>query len=111
MLAENSISRRQFVAGTSGLLLVGAVEGPAQETATPAPRSPLALHGGDKAVKHPASLPVRWGAPERERLEAMLGQESVFWWKGPQNNLLVERFRQVCPVKYAQTCSSGRSEE
>lgn len=107
MSQDSSISRRRFVAGTSGLLLAGAVEGAAQEDAQPAPRSPLALHGGEKAVKHPASPSIRWGAPERERLEAMLGQESVFWWKGPQNGLLVERFRRVCPVKYAQTCSSG----
>jgi dTDP-4-amino-4,6-dideoxygalactose transaminase len=107
MSTENSISRRRFVAGTSGLLLAGAVEGAAQDSVKPAPPSPLALHGGEKAVKQPASLPIRWGTPERERLEAMLGQQSLFWWNGPHNSLLMERFRQVCPVKYVQTCSSG----
>ena len=106
MSTKQSVSRRQFVAGTSGLLLAGAMA-QAAEPAKPAPRSPLALHGGEKAVKTAPSRPIRWGAPEKERLDAMLEQPSLFWWKGPQNSLLVERFRQVCPVKYAQTCSSG----
>jgi dTDP-4-amino-4,6-dideoxygalactose transaminase len=108
MFTKNSVTRRQFVAGASGLLLAGAAEGAAPEAAAPAPRSPLALHGGEKAVKGPApSLPIRWGEPEKERLEAMLGQKSLFFWKGPQTGLLVERFREVCPMKYVQTCSSG----
>ncbi len=37
----------------------------------------------------------------------MLQQDSLFYWKGPQTELLTERFREVCPVKYVQTCSSG----
>jgi len=106
MRSTNSLSRRQFVAGT-GLLLSGAMA-QAAGPAKPAPRSALALHGGEKAVKGPApSLPIRWGEPERERLEAMLGQKSLFFWKGPQTSLLVERVRQVCPLKYVHTCSSG----
>ena len=105
MSGTNSVSRRQFVAGASGLLLAGAAEGAAKESA---PRSSLALHGGEKAVRQPApSLPIRWGEVERERLDAMLGQNSLFFWKGPQTSLLVERFRKVCPMKYVQTCSSG----
>ena len=67
----------------------------------------LALHGGKKAVQTLLPRRIRWGQPERERLEAMLGQGSLFFWKGPQTELLKERFRKVCPVKYAQTCSSG----
>jgi dTDP-4-amino-4,6-dideoxygalactose transaminase len=55
----------------------------------------------------PPKLPIRWGAPEQERLEAMLRQASLFYWKGPQTALLTERFREVCPVKYVHTCSSG----
>ena len=43
----------------------------------------------------------------RYRLDAMLGQDSLFYWKGPQTGLLTERFRQVCPSKYVMTCSSG----
>jgi len=108
MNGTNSVSRRRFVAGASSLLLAGAVEGAAEEAAKPAARSKLALHGGEKAVKQPApSLPIRWGEPEREQLDAMLGQKSLFFWKGPQTSLLVERFRKVCPMKYVQTCSSG----
>ena len=107
MSGKKSMSRRQFVAGTSGLVLAGAATGAVEKTAS-SHGSRLALHGGKKAIKQPApSLPIRWGEPERERLDAMLGQNSLFYWKGPQTNLLVERFRKVCPMKYVQTCSSG----
>ncbi len=37
----------------------------------------------------------------------MLEQDSLFYWQGPQTKLLTERFQEVCPVKYVQTCSSG----
>ena len=108
MHKANSISRRGFVAGTSSLLLAGALEGAAQASADSAPGSRLAIEGGEKAVKSPAKpLPIRWGKPERERLDAMLGQDSLFYWKGPQTALMIERFRKICPVKYVQTCSSG----
>jgi len=75
MSAGDSISRRQFVAGSSSLLFAGAVGAAGQEAAKPANPSPLALHGGEKAVKEPAVMPTRWGAPERERFEAMLHEE------------------------------------
>jgi dTDP-4-amino-4,6-dideoxygalactose transaminase len=67
----------------------------------------LALNGGEKAVKTAAGSGRRWGEPERKQLEAMLEQDSLFYWQGPQTKLLTERFQQICPVKYAQTCSSG----
>jgi dTDP-4-amino-4,6-dideoxygalactose transaminase len=101
--ATSSLSRRRFVVA-SGLLAGTALTA---DTARAADRPGLALHGGEKAVKTPLARRVRWGEPERERLEAMLGQESLFFWKGPQTKLLTERFRQVCPLKYVQTCSSG----
>jgi len=108
MDATNSLSRRRFVAGASGLLLAGALERAAvSDAVSAAPPPKLALNGGEKAVKAPAKLPIRWGQPERERLDAMLAQDSLFYWKGPQTALMLQRFRQVCPVKYAQTCSSG----
>lgn len=103
--AASSLSRREFVVG-AGLLAGGAVV-KAAEPAQPGARAALALHGGERAVKMRLARRVRWGEPERERLEAMLGQESLFFWKGPQTSLLTERFRQVCPLKYVQTCSSG----
>ena len=37
----------------------------------------------------------------------MLQQDSLFYWQGPQTNLLTERFQEICPVKHVQTCSSG----
>ena len=37
----------------------------------------------------------------------MLGQDSLFYWKGPQTTLLIERFRQICPLQHVMTCSSG----
>ncbi len=67
----------------------------------------LALHGGEKAVKLSLQRPARWGEPERERLNAMLGQNSLFYWKGPQTTLFIERFKKVCPMKYVMPCSSG----
>ena len=108
MGARDSISRRGFVAGASGLLVAGALEAAGGETAKPGAAAKLALHGGEKAVKKPVPrLPVRWGGPERDRLEAMLAQRSLFYWKGPQTALLIKRFQEVCPLKYVQTCSSG----
>ena len=49
MSDPNSVSRRQFVAGASSLLLAGAAQGAGEKTVAN-PGSPLALHGGDKAV-------------------------------------------------------------
>ena len=106
MRGTNSMSRRQFVAGASGLVLAGAVGEAAEKTASNS-GSKLAIHGGEKAVKSCPSLPIRWGEPERERLNAMLGQNSLFYWKGPQTDLLIEQFREICPMKYVATCSSG----
>lgn len=107
MSENDSISRRHFVAGASGLLLAGAVEGAEPAAAKPAPPSALALHGGEKAVKTAAGSGPRWGQPERIQLDAMLQQGSLFYWEGQQTKLLTERFQKVCPVKHVQTCSSG----
>lgn len=105
MSGTDSVSRRQFVAGASGLLLAGAVAGGGEPPAKPG--SPLAIHGGDKAVKASARSGRRWGDEERKQLEQMLEQNSLFYWQGPQTRLLIERFQEFCPVKYVQTCSSG----
>jgi dTDP-4-amino-4,6-dideoxygalactose transaminase len=106
MSTDGRFSRRDFLAASSGALGAGSVRGAAAED--PAGRSPrLALHGGEKAVREPLPRLVRWGEPERERLNAMLGQDSLFYWKGPQTALLIERFRRVCPLKHVMTCSSG----
>lgn len=111
MSGENRVSRRQFVAGASSLLLAGGAQGADQAAAKPAAESALALHGGEKAVKTAAGSGRRWGDPELKQLGKMLQQDSLFYWQGqqpgPQTKLLTERFQQVCPVKYVQTCSSG----
>lgn len=106
MNEENSVSRRQFVVGASGLLLAGAVHQAVGETVA-SQASKLAVDGGEKAVKESAGSGPRWGEPERQQLDAMLQQNSLFYWQGPQTALLTERFQEICPVKYVQTCSSG----
>jgi dTDP-4-amino-4,6-dideoxygalactose transaminase len=37
----------------------------------------------------------------------MLGQDSLFYWKGPQTKLLIERFQNLCPLPHVMSCSSG----
>lgn len=106
MSGADSVSRRQFVAGASGLLLAHAVAGAGEQPAADS-GSPLAIHGGDKAVKAVAGSGRRWGDEERKQLEQMLEQNTLFYWQGPQTRLLIERFQGFCPVSYVQTCSSG----
>ena len=108
MSNNQSISRRQFVTGTSGLLLSRAGEVLSQNpTASGSEDTRLALEGGRKAVQKLPERPLRWGEPERERLEAMVSQRSLFYWKGPQTGLLIDRFRAICPLEYVHSCSSG----
>ena len=102
----NSMSRRQFVAGASGLALAGAATTSGRSTAF-RQAATLAVDGGEKAVRTQPVPRPRWGETERKQLEGMLRQDSLFFWKGPQTESLLERFRDVCPVKYANTCSSG----
>src|SRR2546426_10389118 len=40
-------------------------------------------------------------------MNAMLDQNSIFYWKGPQTTLFIERFKRVCPMKFVMPCSSG----
>jgi dTDP-4-amino-4,6-dideoxygalactose transaminase len=106
MREKKSMSRREFVAGTSGLVLAGTAASSCAKT-DPHQQSKLAVFGGEKAVKTTASAGPRWGETERKQLEALLQQRSLFYWQGPQTKLLAARFRDVCPSKYVQTCSSG----
>ena len=109
MSDRSSLSRRQFVATAStGLLLAGAAGAlPEKHAGKAADAGKLAVQGGEKAVKTPPGSGRRWGEPERKQLEAMLQQNSLFYWQGPQTRLLTERFREFCPRKYVHTCSSG----
>jgi dTDP-4-amino-4,6-dideoxygalactose transaminase len=106
-MKSNEASRREFLAASSSLVLAGSLAALDEKDKATASASRLALHGGPKAVSEPMPRLVRWGEPERERLNAMIGQDSLFYWKGPQTNLLIERFRAICPLKYVMTCSSG----
>ncbi len=107
MSTKSVLSRRQFVAGTSGLLLAGAVADAAPDAAKSADGAKLAIQGGPKAVTGTIAKSPRWGDVERAQLNAMLEQGSLFYWQGPQTKLLVERFQGFCPTKYVQVCSSG----
>jgi len=105
--ARSAVSRREFLAASSAAVLAGTLTSTKSTAAESSAAPKLALNGGEKTVKPSAKLPIRWGEPERERLNAMLGQDSLFYWKGPQTTLLIERFQKVCPVKYVMPCSSG----
>jgi perosamine synthetase len=106
MSENNPISRRNFVAGASGLVLASGV-GEMGAKAVSNQASKLAIDGGEKAVKVSCAASPRWGDTELNQLAEMLKQSSLFYWKGPQTQLFLERFKEVCPVKYAQSCSSG----
>jgi len=106
MAPKQTMSRRLFVAESTGLLLAGAAAQAADKAG--AATAKLAIDGGPKTIAGPApKLTGRWGAPERQQLDAMLQQDSLFYWKGPQTAQVVERFRAQYPLKYVQTCSSG----
>jgi dTDP-4-amino-4,6-dideoxygalactose transaminase len=95
-------SRREFIAASSAALIAGGLG-----VTVRADSSKLAVLGGEKAVKTAVTRARRWGDLERERLNAMLEQDSLFYWKGPQTTLALERFKKIYPFKYAHTCTSG----
>jgi perosamine synthetase len=106
-MTKPSFSRREFLAASSAAVIAGGLGATHSRAADSTAPLKLALHGGEKAVKESSKLPIRWGEPERERLNAMLGQDSLFYWKGPQNALFLERAKKFCPVKHMMACSSG----
>lgn len=100
-------SRREFLAASSAALASTALS--AADTDAPDSELPpkLALHGGEKTIQQRAKLGLRWGDPERQRLDATLSQDSLFYWKGPQTARFIKGFQQVTPLKHVMTCSSG----
>jgi perosamine synthetase len=60
-----------------------------------------------RIVDEPLPLPHRWGAAELARLTAMVGQSSLFYWKGPQTESLLAEFRKHHALVHAFPCSSG----
>lgn len=70
----------------------------------------LALNGGQPEIStQPPLMPKRWGNEEREYLDAMLSQNSLFYWNGAQTKLLIERFQKHYPLSHVMPCSSGTS--
>ena len=109
MKPKTELSRREFIATSGAVVAAACVGGEMARGASPAskPKSQLAIDGGPKTVREKLVPIKRWGEPERERLNAAIEQNTMFYWQGPQTALLTERFRKVCPVKYVMTCSSG----
>jgi perosamine synthetase len=104
MRPQNQVSRREFIASSS-VLLAASQLGMAEVKENPADH--LAVNGGTKAVPRPMPKPVRWGEPELQQLGAAVKQDSLYYWKNAQTNLLMERFRAIYGHKFVQPCSSG----
>lgn len=68
----------------------------------------LAIDGGvPEIAETPGDLTGRWGEAERLQVEAALRQDSLFYWKGAQTALLIDRFRRHYPMEHVMPCSSG----
>lgn len=67
----------------------------------------LAINGGTPAVQITGALTGRWDDQERRQLAEMCGQASLFYWNGPQTNLLIRRFKEHYPLRHVFPCSSG----
>src|SRR3954468_22185574 len=102
------LTRREFIAGTSALLITANLGKADEPKSADAPASEkLAMEGGEKAVKKAAHRPKRWGDPELAQFTEMLKQDSLIYWKAPQTTLLIKRFQEHVPLKHAMNCSSG----
>ena len=104
-LPRPGIARRRFLAQSSATLVAGSLF-PSPMLAQDDARKPAVL-GGTKSVRVTSRPGKRWGDPERQRLDRLIDQDTLFYWKGPQTTQFIERFRQVCPLKHVMTCSSG----
>ena len=102
---KSPVSRRTFLAATSSAVVAANLH--FSEKAVLGNDIKLALHGGAKAVSKTQNLPIRWGDPEREQLNEMIEQPALFYWKGPRTELLIKRFKNICPLEHVMTCSSG----
>lgn len=96
--------RREFLAASGATLAAGAT---ALASDAAEGLEKLAIDGGTPAAPGGQTLPIRWGAPERTRLDAMLKQRSLLYWKGPQTADLTQRVRELTGLKHVMTCSSG----
>lgn len=103
MERKTNLYRREFLTATTGMTLAGLTATKNVHAAT----EKLAIDGGAKAVTLSSTAPPRFGAPERVRLEEMLEQDALFYWKGKQTGIFTERFQEICPLEHVMTCSSG----
>lgn len=58
-------------------------------------------------VDEPVPRPRRWGDAELRRLAEMVGQDSLFYWKGPQTTALTREFQVHYPLRHVFPTSSG----
>lgn len=58
-------------------------------------------------VDEPVPRPRRWGDAELRRLAEMVGQDSLFYWKGPQTMALTREFQSHYPLRHVFPTSSG----
>ncbi len=58
-------------------------------------------------ITEPPTARRRWGPAELARLTAMVEQESLFYWNGPQTAELLARFRALYPLRHCMPCASG----
>jgi len=108
MNPSSSFNRREFIAGTSALLLTSNFVNADESSApTSSPPEKLAIEGGAKAIKKAPQKPKRWGDPELAQFTEMLKQDSLIYWKAPQTTLLVKRFQEHVPLQHVMNCSSG----
>src|SRR5207253_2083643 len=87
MSTSDPLSRREFLAATAGFAIASDLVAAHAQDSSASQSEKLAIHGGQRSVKQSVKLPIRWGEPERERLNAVLGQDSLFYWKGPQTTV------------------------
>ena len=107
MQPESPLDRRNFIAASSSALLVSSCN-VALTNAAPN-ESKLAIQGGEKTVRETLQTVARWGEPERDQLKAMLGQDSLFYWKGPpaESLLLMMNDLDHCSSSSATKGSTG----
>jgi len=72
-----------------------------------APATPLALHGGPKAVTHPFGAGNRFSGNELTYLKAALAQNTLFYGFGTFVKKACDKMRAYTGMPYIVPCSSG----
>lgn len=69
-------------------------------------REKLAIDGGEPVVTQPPQRAPRWHQSERERLQAMVDQPSLFYWKNTQTEAMLAAFRKHYDFEHIMPCGS-----